>query len=156
MANYFYDASALVKRYHTELGSNKINQFFEHESRHFIAELTVIEIHAAFSKKRLMNELATDEELQRVRAQFSNDIKKEKIAVIRVHSEHYRKAEGLVRKYGTDPDIGILRSLDALQLAVALDFSNRIEMDCFLSSDRRQCDVAAKEGLNVINPELEG
>lgn len=64
MANYFFDASALVKRYHTELGSQKINQFFKDESRHFIAELTVIEIHAAFSKKRLMNEIGTDEELQ--------------------------------------------------------------------------------------------
>ena len=154
MANYFYDASALVKRYHTELGSKKINQFFEYESRHFIAELTVIEIHAAFSKKRLMNEIGTDEELQRVRAQFSNDIKNQKIAVVRVYSKHYREAERLVRKYGTNPAIGIIRSLDALQLAIALDFSNRIEIDCFLSADRRQCNVAKKEGLNVLNPEL--
>ena len=52
MPNYFYDASALVKRYHTEQGSSIINPLFDGEARHFISELSVVEIHTAFSKKK--------------------------------------------------------------------------------------------------------
>ena len=155
MPNYFYDASALVKRYHTEQGSSIINPLFDGEARHFISELSVVEIHAAFSKKRLTKEITTDEALRRVRAQFSNDIKSRKIAVVQISSTHYREAERLVRQYGTDADTGIIRSLDALQLAVALDFQNRTEIDAFLSSDHRQCSVASAEGLNVLNPGLQ-
>jgi predicted nucleic acid-binding protein len=152
--NYFYDSSALVKRYHTEPGSEVINPLFDEDARHFISELTVVEIHSAISKKRLTNASATDEALRQVRAQFSNDLKSLKIAVVRIGSAHYQEAERLVRQYGTDTDAGIIRSLDALQLAVALDFQSRTEIDVFLSSDQRQCNVALAEGLTVRNPEL--
>lgn len=154
MPNYFYDASALAKRYHIEQGSSAIAQLFDSEARHFISELTVVEIHAMLSKKRLTKEISTNEALRRVRAQFSNDIKSQRIAVVQVRSTHYREAERLVRQYGTDADTGIIRSLDALQLAVALDFQSRTVIDAFLSSDRRQCSVASAEGLGVINPDL--
>lgn len=155
MPNYFYDSSALVKRYHIEPGSEVINPLFDGESRHFISELTVVEIHAAISKKRLINATTTDEALRQVRAQFSNDLKSLRIAVVQIRSAHYQEAERLVRQYGADTSIGIIRSLDALQLAVAIDFQRRTEIDTFLSSDHRQCSVAVAEGLKVMNPELQ-
>jgi predicted nucleic acid-binding protein len=151
--NYFYDSSALVKRYHTELGSEIVNLLFDGQARHFISELTIVEIHATFSKKRLTHEIDTDEALQQVRAQFSNDIKSQKIAVIRIGSTHYQEAERLIRQYGTDTSTGIIRTLDAIQLAVALDFQKRTPIDAFLSSDHRQTSVASAEGLTIRNPE---
>ena len=45
MPNYFYDSSALVKRYHTELGSEVINPLFDEDARHFISELTVADLY---------------------------------------------------------------------------------------------------------------
>lgn len=155
MPNYFYDSSALVKRYHNESGSKVINSLFDGGSRHFISELTVVEIHAAISKKRLTNAITTDEALQQVRAQFSNDLKRQKIAVVRILSKHYQEAERLVRQYGTGTDGEIIRALDALQLAVALDFQSRTKIEAFLSSDHRQCSVAVAEKLTVMNPELQ-
>jgi len=86
-------------------------------------------------------------------AQFSNDIKSKKIAVIRISSTHYQEAERLIRLYGTDVDTGIIRTLDAIQLAVALDFQKRTQIDAFLSSDHRQAGVASAEGLTIMNPE---
>lgn len=155
MPNYFYDSSALVKRYHTELGSEIVNSLFDGQARHFISELTVVEIHATFAKKKLTQEIDTDEALQKVRAQFSNDIKNKKIAVIRISSIHYQEAERLIRQYGTDTNTGIIRTLDAIQLAVALDFQKRTPIDAFLSSDHRQTNVASAEGVTIMNPEPE-
>jgi hypothetical protein len=45
-----------------------------------------------------------------------------------------------------------LRTLDAIQLAVALHFHRPFPIDHFVCADQRLCDVATLEGLNVINP----
>jgi hypothetical protein len=46
-----------------------------------------------------------------------------------------------------------LRTLDALQLAVALDLSSQHLLDRFVVADQSLGDVASDEGLNVLNPE---
>jgi predicted nucleic acid-binding protein len=45
-----------------------------------------------------------------------------------------------------------LRTLDALQLAVALALSHQGTLDHFVCADQRLCDTATEEGLSVINP----
>jgi hypothetical protein len=47
-----------------------------------------------------------------------------------------------------------IRSLDALQLSVALQLHEAAPIDHFVCADQRLCDVAVLEGLAVINPEL--
>jgi hypothetical protein len=47
-----------------------------------------------------------------------------------------------------------LRTLDALQLAVALRTHRVSPIDHLVAADQRLCDVAVLEGLAVINPEL--
>jgi hypothetical protein len=49
-----------------------------------------------------------------------------------------------------------LRTLDALQLSVALDLRRRDAASELVTSDRILCDVAALEGLPVLNPLLGG
>ena len=45
-----------------------------------------------------------------------------------------------------------LRTLDALQLAVALALSHQGMIDHFVCADYRLCEMAIVEGLSVINP----
>jgi hypothetical protein len=55
----------------------------------------------------------------------------------------------LVRKGSVFP----LRTLDALQLSVALSLKSQQQLDYFLCADPRLCEAAQQEGLSVINPE---
>jgi predicted nucleic acid-binding protein len=44
-AAYFFDSSALVKRYHPEVGTADVNRLIsDQDSRHFIARLAVVEV----------------------------------------------------------------------------------------------------------------
>ena len=45
------------------------------------------------------------------------------------------------------------RAPDALQLAVAMALRTRGLVDHFVSADRALCEVAVREGFQVINPE---
>jgi hypothetical protein len=45
-----------------------------------------------------------------------------------------------------------LRTLDALQLAIALHFDRSSPVDHFVCADQRLCDIATLEGLAVITP----
>ena len=46
----------------------------------------------------------------------------------------------------------MLRTLDAIQLAVALDVNSRTTLDRFVCSDIRLGEIATEEGLSVLNP----
>jgi hypothetical protein len=46
-----------------------------------------------------------------------------------------------------------LRTLDALQLATALDLQAKGLVDRFISSDQSLCVIAVTQGLVVANPE---
>jgi predicted nucleic acid-binding protein len=49
---YFFDTSALVKRYHPEVGSSKVEAIFrEHNRRIVMSRLTVVELQSAFALK---------------------------------------------------------------------------------------------------------
>jgi len=47
-----------------------------------------------------------------------------------------------------------VRTLDALQLSVALQLHQTAPIDHFVCADQRLCEIAAREGLAVVNPEF--
>ncbi len=58
MPRYFFDTSARVKHYHTELGSPKVDLILgESASEYFIARLTLAEVTSAFAKKARTGEI---------------------------------------------------------------------------------------------------
>jgi len=63
---------------------------------------------------------------------------------------HFQGAERLLLHYGPSQSI---RTLDALQLAVASDLRGQGLIDHFVCADRRLLAVATAEGLPVIDPE---
>lgn len=65
---------------------------------------------------------------------------------------HYRSAIRLVRQHASQRTVPLLRSLDALQLTVALDVRQQHGLDYFVAGDGNLCEVTKAEHLSVINP----
>jgi hypothetical protein len=61
-------------------------------------------------------------------------------------------ARTCVAKYG--PEEGI-RTLDALQLSMAIHLMNSGTLHFLVAADQRLCRVARKEGIEVIDPQSE-
>ena len=68
---------------------------------------------------------------------------------IRILNLHFQMAGDLIGKHAMSRQ---LRTLDAIQLAVALHFHHSFLVDHFVCADQRLCDVAILEGLAVIKP----
>jgi predicted nucleic acid-binding protein len=110
MPGHFWDTSALVKHYHPELGTAKVDILLQASGHPQL-----------FSVARLL-------------------------------VAHHKEAERLLRRYGPMAGQGI-RTLDALQLAVALDLRNKRVIDTLISADARLIAVAQSEGFDVVDPE---
>ena len=148
MANSYLDSSALVKYYHTEVGSADVLRFVEDPTfRCFISRLAATEVHSAFALKLRTGEI-DDTAFDRLWKQFEDDVTQRRFEVVRVLEAHHDEAECLIHKYARRT----LRTLDALQLAVALDLNRRTTLEWFLCSDARLCEIAREAGLPVFNP----
>jgi len=150
MADYFLDSSALGKYYHVEVGTAEVDRLLkEPGSRYFISRLTVIEVQSVFASK-VRRGIITEADFQLLRRRFLADVTRRQFLVVRMTGWHYQEAERLIRKHGPSRS---LRTLDALQLSVALDLRNRGILDHFVCADKNLCAIAQVEGLSVINPQ---
>jgi hypothetical protein len=84
------------------------------------------------------------------RARFLLDIASGDIEVYSLTEDHCISAERLIGRHSFSHR---LRTLDALQLAVALDLQSQHLLDHFVAADLALCEVATLEGLNAISPE---
>jgi hypothetical protein len=66
------------------------------------------------------------------------------------HDVHFRGAKQLLFKHGA---VEALRTLDALQLSVALGLKRAELVTVFVAADQKLCRVATLEGFAVTNPE---
>lgn len=150
MTDYFLDTSALAKHYHQEAGTDVVEQVVEHPtSPCFLSRLTTVELYSVFARRVRTRELDNNA-FRLLRQRFSADIVDRKLTVVRMTDDHYRVAQNLLLKHATERS---LRTLDALQLAVAVDLHELGLLDRFVCSDVQLCKVAALEGLSVLNPE---
>jgi predicted nucleic acid-binding protein len=78
------------------------------------------------------------------------DIAAGDIEVYGVTEDHFTAAERLIGRHASSHR---LRTLDALQLAVARDLSGQGLLDFFVVADRDLASVATLEGLSIVNPE---
>jgi uncharacterized protein len=148
--NYFFDSSALIKLYHPELGSQRVAAMFgEPDRRIIISRLTGVELHSALALKTRTGHLDRERSAA-LRIRFLNDVASGAIALVAVSELHYPAAERLIIRYG---DRTALRTLDALQLAVALEVQDRVGLDAVVAADKVFCEVATLEGFAVLNPE---
>jgi predicted nucleic acid-binding protein len=150
LPKYFFDTSALAKVYRKEIGSDIIDRILsESSSQHLISRLTIVEIEAVFALKARIGEIDQQAVLI-ARRRLEADLARTRLLVAAVDAEHFRGARQLLIKHGVAE---ALRTLDALQLSIALRLKRAGLVTVFVAADQRQCKVAALEGFAAINPE---
>ena len=150
MASYSLNSSAVVKPYHPEVGSATIQKIFaEPERRILVSRLAVMEVRSAFAGKLRMLAI-TERDARLSLARFKTDLVAGLIEVFALTELHYGMAEQLIQKHWTRLR---LRTLDSLQLAIALDLRERGLIENLVAADRNLGEAAAAEGLSVLNPD---
>ncbi|MEP6535355.1 MAG: type II toxin-antitoxin system VapC family toxin [Bryobacteraceae bacterium] len=150
LAAYFFDSSALAKRYHPEIGTSKVDQIVQEASSLIrISRLTVVELTSVLAIK-VRTQVIGREDAGLLLRQFHEDIVSERLEVFSIGDQELELAEALISRHAFDRR---LRTLDALQIAVAIGLRDQSLIDCFVSADKVLCEVAAAEGFLVLNPE---
>ena len=151
MGRYFLDSSALAKLYQPEAGSDFVEGVFRQpQCRLIISRLTAVEMHSVFAG-RVRTGTLSPADAATVRNHFLNDVVTAVLTAVAMTDHHYAEAERLLKQHG---NIFRLRTLDALQLPVALDVHRREALDAVVAADIVVCQVGAAEGLPVTNPEV--
>jgi predicted nucleic acid-binding protein len=149
MPRYYLDTSALVKNYHAESGTADVQRILgETGSEFFISRLATVEMLSGFAGKVRTGQFSSTD-FGNLRRRFLADVKKRMVRPLRVLNVHYQLAGDPIGKHAMSRQ---LRTLDAIQLAVALHFHQSFPIDHFVCADHKLCDVAILEGLAIINP----
>ena len=155
MGLYFFDASAVVKYYVLEPGSQWIRGIVDESTEWLkasanvilIADITVVEVAAAFSVLYRVGRLRKDV-WKRVHELFMAEAR-DRFELAGIHAGDYYAAAQLTRAHP-------LKAYDAVQLAVALrqeQALTRINHSLvFVTGDSTLLRAAQAEGLSVDNP----
>jgi predicted nucleic acid-binding protein len=147
---YFFDSSALAKRYHPEAGTPEVDKIFRTPGIQVrISRLTVVEIPSVFAIK-VRTQFIGREDARLLVRQFQEDIVAQKFLVTAIREQEFAVAERLLEQYAFDRR---LRALDAIQIAVALGLKSQGLVGQFVAADKVVCEVASLEGFAVLNPE---
>jgi predicted nucleic acid-binding protein len=143
---YYFDTSALIKRYLSETGSPVVNQLIVDENNDLIiASVTMVEAFAGITRRIRRGDLIygdLDAVLSVAQHEFN-----EKFIVLGTTIMIIHRAMNLARSRA-------LRGYDAIQLAAALEFQSNIgqETITFVCADDELNRAAADEGLVILNP----
>ena len=143
MALYYVDTSALVKRYHLEQGSDRIDRLFADANAGLVmAGFALTELTSALDRK-CQEGLLTGEGLTQVLAVVARDVLAE-FWLVELDRAHVRLSQSLILSHH-------LRTLDALHLAVIVSIKDLHPV--LVSADARLLQAAGKEGIELLNPE---
>ena len=143
MALYYVDTSALVKRYHLEQGSDRIDRLFADANAGLVmAGFALTELTSALDRK-CQEGLLTGEGLAQVLAVVAWDVLAE-FWLVELDRAHVRLSQSLILSHH-------LRTLDALHLAVIVSIKDLHPV--LVSADVRLLQAAGKEGIELLNPE---
>ena len=139
---YYFDTSALVKRYHIERGTAYLDTIFaEPESTFIIASITIAELTSAIAHRHAEGEIS-HEGLLHTLSKFAEDLIGE-FWILDIERHHIHEAQQLILRHG-------LRALDSLQLSLLLVVKNLSPVS--LCSDVRLQGAARAEGVTVQDP----
>jgi hypothetical protein len=152
VANVFLDSSALAKPYHQELGSDYVERLLDpgSENRIFVSPLSLIEMESALAIKVRMRQLS-QAGLDLARRKFRIDLAQRRLLVSPAFERrHFEYARTCVAIHGVSEG---LRSLDALQLSMAVHLSNAGLLHFVVAADQALSRVARLEGLIAVDPQ---
>ncbi len=150
MAGYFLDTSAVAKLYHQEPGSDYVEQILNQQgSKGIISRLSLVEFESVLAIKTRTGVLGTTGRAIALR-RFRADIARNRIIVgPPIEEKHFQSAARLLRVHAVEHG---LRTLDAIQLAGALDLHQSAWISVLVSSDQRLCAVAELCGCPAVDP----
>jgi predicted nucleic acid-binding protein len=150
MGSYFFDTSAIVKRYVPEQGQSLILTLCDPKQGHdlYISQATLVETVASICRKTRMQLITTAERdsLIEIFRRHSQRV----YSIRRVNTAIYTAAGDLCRIHN-------LRAYDAIQLASALNLraraiENQVSPPVFVCADANLLNIALAEGFSIENP----
>jgi predicted nucleic acid-binding protein len=145
----FFDTSAVVKRYHQEVGTDIVDAAFTDPSvAQIISDIGVIECYSAFAKKVRTGEI-TGEDFHVTIQELAEDIQRGTIQMAFFGDSDKKEAAALIAQYGLSRN---LRTLDAMQLAVRKRLGFQVIRRVYCADGSFAALIEA-EGFSVINPE---
>ena len=149
--NFFVDTSALAKLYHKETGSDFLEHLIDQPgNRCVISRLSVVEMESVLAIKIRSGQL-NNAGLEIARRRLRADIAQQRILVAPpVEERHFHGARRLLVLHGVGEG---LRTLDALQLSIALDLQHNGLVGVIIAADQRLCRVAELAGCHAIDPQ---
>jgi predicted nucleic acid-binding protein len=150
MPNYYFDTSALAKRYHTEPGTARVDQLLDDTQNHcLISRIGLVELHSVLVKHVRIGNL-TSANLQSALLKLLTDLASSLLKVLPLENKHFEGAEELLLRHGPTRS---LYAFDAIHLAV-VQAVNAIHPGLVLvCSDQHLLAIAAAESLLTLNPE---
>lgn len=150
MTHYFWDSSALIKRYITETGTGWVRALLLPSAKHTIllAQITPIELASALARRQREGSVAP-RTAQAARLFIERHIRRQYV-VLGLSNAIVERAKALVNQH-------MLRAYDAVQLATALEANQRLLANqntpvIVVSGDQRLLAIATTEGLATENP----
>ena len=150
MAAYFFDSSALVKRYVQEDGTRWVRNLTRQDpqTRIYLARITVVEVTSAVARRRKGKEILPKKAssiLYRFRQHLAG-----RYSIVDITSPLLDEAATLANAHK-------LRAYDAVQLAAVLEVrrlraARGLEAATLVSSDGPLNQAAMAEGMTVENP----
>lgn len=145
MSTYFFDTSALVKRYHEEEGTDTVDEILERDGVDvLISSLTVIESVSAFRRKYNRGEISESEMKQLIGVFFRESL--DRFGILPMEESLSNFSLGLV----LEDD---LRTLDSLQLSAGLSLAQEVDDVVFVTADDELADVGERHGLETLVPQ---
>lgn len=150
MAAYFFDSSALVKRYAKEVGSGWTINLLRPSAKNplYASSIALVEVTAALARRRQGGTLSATRANKSI-FRFQRNLGKQ-FFLVAVSASILAEAAKLADRYA-------LRGYDAVQLATALDanrerLSKGLSSITLISADNELNNAALTEGLAVDNP----
>lgn len=145
VTTYFFDTSALVKRYHEEEGTERVDEILNREEAEvLISSLTVVESTSAFRRKYNRGEVS-ESEMEQLLGVFFREALNE-FVILPMEESLLSFSFDLV----LEDD---LRTLDSLQLSTGLSLAQEIEEVAFVTADEDLAEIGEKHGLGTLVPQ---
>ena len=135
----FFDASAFVKRYVSESGTDTVLEWCEKATEIILSGIALAEIFSAFCRLQREGKI-TDTQYRQLKSLLLADI--EVIAICDLTPEVLGPAISSLEQ-------NVLRGMDAIHIGSAI----AMKADVFISADQRQLDAASRMGLRTVSVE---
>lgn len=156
MATYFFDTSAIGKRYIAEVGSNWVWNIVHPSAGHLIllSDLARIELLSILSRRHYQDNTLTRRNYLSTRRTVMRHMRTEYRVLPISRSVLAMSLRVVGRPYTLAVGIRTLRTLDAIQLATAIQARQAGFNITFVSADVRLLAAAQAEGFPTDDPNL--